>query len=141
MRVAVFNFSTNNLSFEFREISYFSYPAEGQKRWWLDAVVKVITNDPYWASEETKFGQVCLTRGHPLEGQSYLPGLIHNTPYLGAWDCQSRCTLCVKCNAVDAIFASHFGEFQWLIDQLSTSMNNLDVAIFKARNFRLINRR
>ena len=49
------------ISLEFREASYFTHPTPGQKRLWVDALVRlVVTCDGYWTSDEIKFSQVSL---------------------------------------------------------------------------------
>ena len=52
--------SCRALSLEFREVSYFTYPAPGQKRQWVDALVRVVVaaQSTYWTSDELKLGQV-----------------------------------------------------------------------------------
>ena len=51
--------ATKSVSFEFREVSYFTYPTPGQKRWWVDAMLRVGVSKPkYWMSDEIKFSQV-----------------------------------------------------------------------------------
>ena len=139
LAVAALNYCRDRIGFEFRELSYFTYPSKGQKRWWVDAMVSVVEKEPYWMSEEHKFAQVCMTKGHPKETQDYIPGLVFNRDYLQAWDCGYKCpSMCVKCCTVDEIFRNAFEDFQSKLNELSTALPALETARSNAQNFKLL---
>ena len=104
---------SRNAKFEFlfREENFLTYPMENEKRWWLEAKVKLTENDfwdsgTFWESEEHLIGQVCLTRGHQSKSQDYIPGLVKNPEFLNIWSCVYPDTCdgrCIKCILVQNI--------------------------------------
>ena len=65
-------FMTNSanfaIRFEFQEENFFTYPVEGEKRWWLEAKISIleenfIRENCLWESSEHCISQICLTKG------------------------------------------------------------------------------
>ena len=72
------NCSKNYFKFYFREESYVTFPVEGQKRWWLEAKVRIDENNFFqenchWESPDYTIGQVCVTKGFP-KSDDYVKG-------------------------------------------------------------------
>lgn len=100
-----------NMTFAFHDESYFTYPAAGQKRWWIDGYLKIIESNPFFVSSAHKFDHICLTKGHP-RSFGFDRGIIRSEEYIAAWDCQDgRCTTdeirtCIKCTFVEHLVDS-----------------------------------
>lgn len=107
------NGSMHGIKFQLRQESYFTYPIEGEKRWWLDAKIQVIDDgfidNLHWTSQERSIVQVCLTKGHQTSSSGsldFFKSLLQDPDYIEAWDCNTKdCRLssrglykCVKCH-------------------------------------------
>lgn len=98
------------INFIFSENTFFTFPIEGQKRWWVEAKVTIVDKfKGFWQSEEHSIAQICLTKGHP-RSLEYFRGLIQHPDFLEAWSCQSFnfCKIsyqlkCVRCNFIELI--------------------------------------
>ena len=117
-----------DFAFEFREDNFMTYPMENEKRWWLEAKLKLTENDfwdsgAYWESEDHLVGQVCLTKGHQSKSQDYIPGLVKDPGFLNVWSCsyEDHCGGCIRCIFVQNVLTqlrSNFDEiFQTTIEE------------------------
>ena len=113
--------------FEFREENFLTYPMENEKRWWLEAKVKLTESEfmnsdsEFWESEEHSIGQICLTKGHP-KSQEYVPGLIRDPEFLRIWSCVHQCGNCIKCSFVQNVLRELRNNFD---DIFQTPLNEL----------------
>ena len=68
IQVLMKNCANCALRFRFQEESFFTYPVEGEKRWWLEAKILIleenfIQENCLWESSEHCISQICLTKG------------------------------------------------------------------------------
>ena len=68
------------IKFQFQEENFFTYPVEGEKRWWLEAKISILEENfmqenCLWESSEHCISQICLTKGELviLGVESFLP--------------------------------------------------------------------
>ena len=68
IQVLMRNSANFAIRFQFQEENFFSYPVEGEKRWWLEAKISIleenfIQEDCLWESSDHCISQICLTKG------------------------------------------------------------------------------
>lgn len=145
--VLMSNGSINSIKFQLHQESYFTYPIEGEKRWWLDAKIKVIEDNflaenEHWESAKFSIVQVCLTKGHQSSNSrslDFFKGLIQDPEYKGAWACHQPYAHCrqgpVKC--VRCHFLSKFmDEIQG--DWMSIMQSNIPALLAGIHQFQLL---
>ena len=68
IQVLMRNSANVAIRFQFQEENFFTYPVEGEKRWWLEAKISIleenfIRENCLWESSEHCISQICLTKG------------------------------------------------------------------------------